>query len=120
MFFKITNAIVELGDPPLVWDSALIFVDGLEAEVSKLKDKWVREFDSLTDFSEESIKAWTIDYVNWNNNIPIIFNEAWEEIIEIENEIFEMNIKHEITIPPLQDFITEWLEKLLVAVAETN
>ena len=31
-----------------------------------------------------------------------------------------MNIKHEITNPPLEDFITEWLEKKLVAVAETN
>lgn len=100
-FLKIIDFVVELKVPPLVRDSTLISSYELEAELSKLKDKWTREFDSLTYFSEENIKAWIVDYVNLNNNISIIFCEAQKEIIEIEKEIFEMNIKHEITIPPL-------------------
>ena len=100
-FFKIIDAIAELGGPPLVQDSSLIFVDDMEAEVSKLKDKWAREFDKLSNFSEESIKTLTIDYVNLNNNISVIVNEAQEEIIEIEMEIFEMKIGHGIIVPPL-------------------
>lgn len=31
-----------------------------------------------------------------------------------------MKIMHEISIPPLRDFITEWLEKKLVEIVETN
>ena len=31
---------------------------------------------------------------------PIV-TEAWEEILEIEKEIFEMKIKHEVTWTPL-------------------
>ena len=74
--FKITNAIVELGGPPLVRVYNLIYVDDLEVELSKLKDKWVGEFDSMSYFSRECIKAWMVDYVNLNNNISSIFIEA--------------------------------------------
>ena len=77
MFFKIINVIVELEGPPLVQYSTLISSDELEVEMStKLKNKWVEELANLTNFSKENIKAWTIDYVNFNNNISIIVNEA--------------------------------------------
>ena len=119
-FFKVTDVISKLGGSPLVQYSSLIYFDELEAEVSKLKHKWDREFDSLTNFSMEIIKAQAVDYVDLNNNISIIVNEAQEEIMEIENKIFEMKIKHEIIVPRLRDFITKWLEKQLVAVSKTN
>lgn len=75
-FLNIIDAIVELGGPPLVKDSTLIYFDELEAEVSKFKDKWGGGFESMTNFFEESIKEWTIHYVNLNNNILIIVNET--------------------------------------------
>ena len=83
----------------------------MEVEVSKIKEKWAEEFDNLTDFSKDNIKSLTIDYVNLDNNILIIVGEAWEEIIEMGKKIFEMNIKHEIIVPPFHFFITKWLEK---------
>jgi hypothetical protein len=46
-FFKIVEAIFKLGDPPVVKNSTLIFVDDLDFKLSKLKDKWVGEFDNL-------------------------------------------------------------------------
>ena len=120
MFFKITYVIAELCGPPLVRDYPLIFANDQQVEVSKLKYKWEGEFDNLSYFSNENIKAWTVDYVYINSNTSIIINEVWEEVLEIKNEMFKMKIKQEITIPTLQDFITEWLEKLLVAIVETN
>ena len=84
-FFKITDAIVELGGLALVWYSSLIYANDLESSMSKLKDKWVEEFDSMSKFSEERIKTWIIDYVNLNNNLLIIVTETREEILDIEN-----------------------------------
>ena len=89
-FFKVTDVISKLGGSPLVQYSSLIYFDELEAEVSKLKHKWDREFDSLTNFYMKIIKAQVVDYVDLNNSISIIVNEAQEEIMEIENKIFEM------------------------------
>lgn len=73
----------------------------MESELSKLKEKWAREFDDLPKFSEENIKTWTVSYVNLNNNILNNVIEAREELIDIERELFEMKIKQEITDPPL-------------------
>ena len=61
-----------------------------------------------------------MDYVNLNNNISLIICEAWEEVIEIEKETFEMKIKEEINVPILLVLIFEWLEKKLVAISKTN
>lgn len=61
-----------------------------------------------------------MNYVYLNNNISAIVNKDQVKILDIEREIFEMEIKHEIIVPPVQDFITEWLEKSLVLVIETN
>lgn len=54
----------------------MISPNELEDEVSKIKDKLAEEFGNFIDFSEESIKAWIIDYVNFNNIISIMVNEA--------------------------------------------
>ena len=62
----------------------LIYSNEMEAELPKLKDKWAREFDSLIDFSEDKIRASTMDYNNLNNNIFVTICEAWEEFIAIE------------------------------------
>lgn len=61
----------------------LISSDELEVVVSKIKDKWDREFDILIYFFEDNIRAWIVDYFNPNNNIFVIICEAWEEFIEI-------------------------------------
>lgn len=75
--------------------------------MSKLKDKWVREFDSLINFFKDSIRTWTVDYVKLNNNIFVIISEARDEVIKIKKKIFEMKIKHEIVVPPLRNFIND-------------
>lgn len=84
IFFKVSNAIVELRGPPLLWDSIFISSDELEAKFSKLKDKWVEDFNTLMNFSKYNIRTWIIDYVNLNNNIYVIISESQDEVIEIE------------------------------------
>ena len=101
IFFKISNAIVELGGPLLVWDSVNVSKNELEAKVPKLKDNWTKEFDSSMKFSEDNVWTWTMDYVNFNNNIYIIICESHDEVVKIEKEIFAMKIKQEIIVPPL-------------------
>ena len=91
--FNITNIIAELGSPSIIVNSTLIIVDDLEVELSKLKDKWVGEFGSLSNFFDENIRTWTVDYVNLYSIILNIVIKAREEIIEIEKKMFEMKIK---------------------------
>lgn len=57
IFFKVTDAISELGNPYDIRNFTLIYVDELESEVFKLKNKWAREFDNLSKFFEEYIRT---------------------------------------------------------------
>ena len=50
IFFKVSDAIKELEGPPLIKDSMLISPNELNVELSKLKGKWVAEFDDLSNF----------------------------------------------------------------------
>ena len=43
-------------------------------------------------FSQDKMRTWTIDYANLNNNISISIDEDYENLIEIEKEIFEMKL----------------------------
>ena len=119
LFFKVFDVIAELGGPTLIRDSTLISPDELQVELSKLKDKWAREFNNMSYFFEDSMGTWTVDYVNLNNNIFVTIDEACDDLIEVEKEIFEMEIKKEITVAPLQDFIFYQLGNQLVVVVET-
>ena len=91
--------------------SVLISTNELDDELSKLKDKWVEEFNDLSDFFEENMSTWTIDYVNLNKNISITIAEACDSLIQVERETFEMKIEQEINVLPLWEFISRWLEK---------
>lgn len=83
IFFKVSDAFNELEGPPLVKNFALISPDELETTLSKLRGKWVEEFDSLSNFSK-NMCMWTIDYVNLNHNISINISEICDDFLEIE------------------------------------
>lgn len=119
-FFKINDVFSKLDGPPIITKYTLISIDYLDFEASKIKYKWAREFENLLYFSEENIETWKFSYLNLNNNILTIVTESRETIIEIEKVMFEKNIKKDIIVHPLLDYITEWLEKSLVAVGGAN
>jgi hypothetical protein len=91
--FQTIEVISELGGPIVVKNSTFISVDDMESKLAKLKDKRARDFDNLSDFSEENIKTWTISYVNFNNDILIVIYQGKEELADIEKEPFDMKVK---------------------------
>ena len=93
IFFKVSDVVNELEGPPIIKGSTLISPNELDIELFKLKDNWAKEFDDLLYFSKYSMRMWTIDYVNLNKNASIDFSEAHENLIQVEREFFEMNIK---------------------------
>lgn len=111
VFFKVSDPSNELEGPPLVKDSMFLSPGVLENELSKLRDKWVVEFDSVFDLYRNNMHTWIVDYINLNHNVYVSVFEACGDLFEIEKEEFEMKIKQEITIPPMQDYIFDLVEK---------
>ena len=120
VFFKVVEAITKLGGPPMVKNSTLLSLNDLEYELSKLKEKWVEEFENLSNFLEENMKIWIVSYVNFNNDNTTILSQGREYISYIEKEFFDMKVKQGIPVPSLREYTIDWLEKPLGIVAKTD
>lgn len=105
VFFKLSDAVNKLEGPPLIKDSTLLSPNELENELSKLRDKWVEEFNSLYDLSRDNMYTWILYYVNLNHNVSISISEARDDLLEIEKEASEMKIKQDLIVPPMWDYM---------------
>lgn len=70
----------ELEGPPLVKESTFLSSDEFENELTKLRDKWDKKFDSLYDFSRDNMRTWIVDYVNLNHNVYVMISEAHDDL----------------------------------------
>ena len=74
---------------------------------------WANKFDSLVDFTEDKIKHWLVTFVNKNDDHLSSVDQLHSEFKEIEEEILSLSVKKYITIPPMNEYIYEWLKKSL-------
>jgi hypothetical protein len=120
LFLKLVDLTKELEGPHLIMDSILLSKDQLQEQLEALKTSWASEFDNLTEFLEEEVEKWLIHYVNKNEDIEDTIHQLGFELKDIENELFDTKIKHEIMVPPMWEYIEQWLKNALVKVIEPN
>jgi hypothetical protein len=85
-----------------------------------LKTSWDSDFDNLTEFSEEEVEKWLIHYVNKNEDIEDTIHQLGFDFKDMENELFDTKIKHEIMVPPMQEYIEKWLNNALIKVTKPD
>jgi len=93
-------------------DSILLTKDQLQEQLEALKSSWANEFDNLTEFSKEEAKRWLFQYVNKNEDHVDTIHQLGFELKYIENELFDIRIKHEITVSPMWEYIDQWLKMI--------
>jgi len=91
----------------------LLTKEQLESELNILKISWGGEFDNLTSFPEEEIKQWLVKFVNDNEYHLETIQELHSECKEIKDYNFFIRVKKYIIVPPLKDYIENWLKSLL-------
>jgi hypothetical protein len=69
------------------------------------------DFDNLMDFPEEELKKWLVTFVNDNDLSSI--DELQIEHKEVEDDIFSLQVKQQITIPPIKNDIDKWIKNAL-------
>jgi hypothetical protein len=79
-------------------------------QLEALKVAWSSEFSDSNEFSEEEVERWLVRYINKNDDIEDMLHQLSIDLIEMENELFEIKTKH----------IEEWLTKTLVKITKTN
>ena len=119
IFLKLVDLTKELYGPNLLMDSILMSKEKLLEELEALKFAWENEFSDSVEFSEE-VERWLVRYINNNDDIKDTLHQLRIDAREMENELFEIKTKHEITIAVMREYIGEWLTKALVKITETD
>jgi hypothetical protein len=97
-------------------ETTLLTKEQLESELNILKISWGSEFDNLTNFPEEEIKQWLVSFINDNEDHMTSIQESCSECKTIEDELFSLRVKQNITISPLKDYIENWIKDVLNAI----
>jgi hypothetical protein len=79
-------------------------------QIEALKVAWASEFSDSDEFSKEEVERWLVRYINKNDGIEDMLHQLHIDLIEMENELFEIKTRH----------IEEWLTKALVKITKTD
>jgi hypothetical protein len=112
-FLKALDIVRELQGPQILRNFGIITKEQLDKDLVVVKTSWADEFDSLVEFPEEELKCWLVTFVNENEDHLSTIDQLHVEFKEIEEDIFMLRVKKEITIPLIKEYINEWLKKLL-------
>jgi hypothetical protein len=70
-----------------------------------MKISLANDFDILIEFPEEELKQWLVTFVNDNEDHLSTIHQLQVECKEVEDDIFTLQVKQEITISPIKDYI---------------
>jgi hypothetical protein len=70
-------------------------------------------FNSLEEFGDDELKHWLVTFVNKNEDHSSIVDQVQLECKEVEEKIFTLQVKHEITIRPIKGYIDDWIKKAM-------
>jgi hypothetical protein len=51
-----------------------------------------------------------------NDEVDDTLHQLGMDLREMENEMFEINTKHEIMVAPMREYIEDWLRKSLIKI----
>jgi hypothetical protein len=120
IFFKLLDVTKELEGPHLIMDTIFLTKDRMQEQLDALKISWANEFNDLTEFLQEEVEKWLIHYVNKNEDQVDIIHQLGFELKDIEDELFDLKIKHELMVAPLREYIEQWLKNALVRIVDLS
>jgi hypothetical protein len=110
----------EVQDSRLIINSIFMTRQQFEEHVDILKIISAENFNSIIEYDEREIENWLVDYANKNQDIEESIHNISHDLRDLEGELFDIKIKHEINVAPMKDYIEEWFRKSLIKITEEN
>jgi hypothetical protein len=85
-------------------NSTIITKEELHSHLEEMRTSLANDFDDLMEFPEEELKQWLVTFLNDEDHLSTI-DQILVECKEVEKDIFALQVKQEITIPPIKDYI---------------
>jgi hypothetical protein len=100
----------EVQDPKLILNSIFMTSYQFEECVEILKGLFAEKFNIIIDYNENEVKSWLVGYANKNEDIEDTFRQLSYELREFEVILFDIKIRQEINVPPMKEYIEDWLK----------
>ena len=71
----------------------------------------VEKFYGILEYDEDGIDSWLVDYSMKNQDIEEAIHVISLDLRDLEGELFNIKIQHEINVAPMKNHIEEWFKK---------
>jgi hypothetical protein len=78
-----------------------------DEHVEILKGLSAKKFNSVIEYGEEEIDNWLIDYSIKNQDIEESIHGISHDLRNLEGELFNIKIRHEINVVPMKNYIED-------------
>jgi hypothetical protein len=107
-------------DPVTFWYQALWrhkaslhFYEVFNDFVSVFKGLSIEKFYGIIEYDEDAIDNWLVDYSVKNQDIEEALHGISLDLRDLEGELFNIKIQHEINVAPMKSYIEEWFKKAI-------
>jgi hypothetical protein len=101
----------EVQDPKLILNSMFLTKKQFDEQVEIFKGLSVENFYGILEYNEDDIDNWLVDYSMKNQDIEEEVHGISLDLRDLEGELFNIKIRHEINVAPMKNYIEEWFKK---------
>jgi uncharacterized protein YeeX (DUF496 family) len=101
----------EVQDPKLILNSLFLTKQAFDEQVDIFKGLSLEKFYDILEYDEDDVDNWLVDYSVKNQEIEQALRNLSIDLRELESEIFNIKIWHEINVAPMRSYIEEWLQR---------
>jgi hypothetical protein len=76
-----------------------------------LKGLSLEKFYDILEYGVYEVENWLVDYSAHNEEIEQALHSISMDLRKLENELFDIEIRDEINVPPMRSYIEEWLQQ---------
>jgi hypothetical protein len=118
LFKKLTEidlagSINEVQDPKLILSSLFLTKQEFYEQVEIFKGLSFEKFYDILEYGEDDVENWLVHYSIKNQDIEEALRNIYIDLKDLEGELFNIKIRHEINVAPLRSYSKEWFEKAL-------
>jgi hypothetical protein len=103
----------EVQDPKLILNSLFLTKQQFDEQVEIFKGLSVEKFYGILEYDEDDIDNWLVDYSVKNQDIEEALHGISLDLRDLEGELFNIKIRHEINVAPMKSYIEEWFKKAI-------
>jgi len=84
-----------------------------DEQVEIVKGLSTKKFNGIIEYGEEEIDNWMVDYSMKNKDIEEEIHAISHDLRDLEGELFNIKIRHEINVAPMKSYIEDWFKKAI-------